>query len=37
MIIFFLIIKILGFAVSELFKFAEKFPKSNVNAQTHHK
>ena len=35
---------ILGFALSELFikllelfKFAEKFPKSSVNAQTHHK
>ena len=37
-------IYILGFALSELFikllelfKFVEKFPKSNVNAQTHHK
>ena len=36
-IFYFFIIKILGFALLELFKFVEKFPKHNVNAQTHRK
>ena len=44
LIYIYIYIYILGFALSEqfiklleLFKFAKKFPKSSVNAQTHHK